>query len=56
MENLSEISLVHELLGKLYLVAVNLQDDKNYEKSDAIKDVLAVASELEELVEIFKND
>lgn len=51
--NLGYLSLVHELLGKMYNVAYQLTDDSAYTNEDAAKSILIVAKQMEELTEYF---
>jgi hypothetical protein len=56
MSNFASLSTFYSLLSKLYLIALNLEDDINYEREDAKKDVLVVINQLEDHQTIFQKE
>lgn len=45
------LSLIHDILGKLYLLCFNLEEDSTFTKEDAVKDLQEVFKGLIELME-----
>ncbi|UII56680.1 hypothetical protein LS684_04235 [Cytobacillus spongiae] len=56
MKNLPEVSMCHELLAKVYLVALNLQQDSSYSREEGATDLLNVGEQLDELIELLKQE
>jgi hypothetical protein len=56
MSNLASRSTFYSLLSKLYSIAHNLEDDRNYERVDAVNDLIEIIKWIEDDRDLFQKE